>query len=233
MPAAAICRPNSSDVPGEDIDLGTLAAEGVAVAGRLVAASGCRVTFADDLAASTGAADAALRRLLDNIDSHVASRRLDTEVLDPAPYRPVNLPPALRTLNLATEKIANVIWATGYRSAYPWLQVPVLNAFGQLRQRERPNPGCPASTASDCALGSAATPASSTACATTRGRSSPTSPAGPPSGTRIPARCGTPALGPAAHSGPDDDRRSSARLRECERQHCRWLRPGAAGARPR
>jgi putative flavoprotein involved in K+ transport len=128
---------------GEDVDLGTLAAEGVVVAGRVVAASTHRVTLADDLEASTAAADRRLRRLLDSIDSYVARLGLESEVLDPPPYRPVTLPPAPRTLNLAAERIATVIWATGYRSSYPWLHVPVLNAFGQLRQSRgrTPAPG--------------------------------------------------------------------------------------------
>jgi putative flavoprotein involved in K+ transport len=36
-----------------------------------------------------------------------------------------------------------VLWATGYRRAYPWLDVPVLDARGELVHREgvTPAPG--------------------------------------------------------------------------------------------
>ena len=35
------------------------------------------------------------------------------------------------------------MWATGYRRAYPWLRVPVLDGDGELVQREgiTPSPG--------------------------------------------------------------------------------------------
>lgn len=119
--------------PGEDLDLGILAREGVTIAGRLVGVAGHRVEFADDLALSTGAADARLRRLLDAIDSHVGAHGLQSEVLEPTTLRRFELPRGLRNLDL-TSGISTVIWATGYRPHYQWLHVPVLDAAGQVRE---------------------------------------------------------------------------------------------------
>jgi putative flavoprotein involved in K+ transport len=36
------------------------------------------------------------------------------------------------TLDLKAEQIDTVIWATGYRRAYPWLHVPILDARGEI-----------------------------------------------------------------------------------------------------
>ena len=46
-------------------------------------------------------------------------------------------------LDLAAADVSSVVTATGYRRAYPWLQVPVLDAAGEIRQRggRTPVPG--------------------------------------------------------------------------------------------
>ncbi len=33
-----------------------------------------------------------------------------------------------------------VVWATGHRRVYPWLQIPVLDALGEIRQRRGVTP---------------------------------------------------------------------------------------------
>jgi putative flavoprotein involved in K+ transport len=37
------------------------------------------------------------------------------------------------TLDLGKEKVATVVWATGFRPDYSWLHVPVLDSRGRLR----------------------------------------------------------------------------------------------------
>jgi putative flavoprotein involved in K+ transport len=38
-------------------------------------------------------------------------------------------------LTLRTSDIRTIVWATGYRRAYRWLQVPVLDSKGEIRHR--------------------------------------------------------------------------------------------------
>jgi putative flavoprotein involved in K+ transport len=38
----------------------------------------------------------------------------------------------VETINVKDERIETVIWATGFRRAYPWLRVPVFNAHGEI-----------------------------------------------------------------------------------------------------
>ena len=116
-----------------DVDLPALQGRGVTVAGRLIAADGGRVRFADDLPASTAAAQARLRRLLARIDAYAGAAGLAEEILPAAPVAPVRAAGAATELDLAAAGIRTVLWATGYRRAYRWLHVPVLDPAGEIR----------------------------------------------------------------------------------------------------
>jgi putative flavoprotein involved in K+ transport len=106
---------------GEDLGLDRLERNGVTLAGRLRGFDGTRAIFADDLVDNVAAADARLRKLLLRIDEHAAIRDLQVR-------------PGLRTLDLRT--IGAVIWATGYRRAYPWLAIPgVIDDRGEVAHR--------------------------------------------------------------------------------------------------
>jgi putative flavoprotein involved in K+ transport len=128
---------------GDDrIDLAALHARGVVVAGRLIGGTGTRVHFAEDLRSTTAAADERLLRLLDDIDDHIARRGLAAPARRPLP-RTSTLPRGPRTMDLRAAGITTVLWATGYRRDYSWLHVPVLDARGELIQRDgvTPAPG--------------------------------------------------------------------------------------------
>jgi putative flavoprotein involved in K+ transport len=118
----------------ETIDLNSLQAIGVTIAGRVMALSDARVQFSGGLANACALADLKLNRLLDEIDHWIEAMGLGSAA-DPG-WRPeptaVPHDPVL-TLDLFDAGIATVIWATGYRPDYRWLQVPVLTPRGELR----------------------------------------------------------------------------------------------------
>ena len=98
---------------------------------RLVAADGPRLSFADDLPATIGGAQARLERVLRTIDGYLARR--GGEDAGPAdPPAPFTAPAGPAGLDLRRAGISTVIWATGYQPAYPWLRVPVLDRHGQI-----------------------------------------------------------------------------------------------------
>ncbi len=123
-----------------DVDLTALQHAGVQLAGRLTGIDGQRVQFSADLAATTAAAESRMRRVLADIDEHIAATGLTGEVLDreSPPAVAVTAPP--ERLDLRAHAVTSVVWATGHRRAYPWLHVPVLDELGELRQRRGVTP---------------------------------------------------------------------------------------------
>jgi putative flavoprotein involved in K+ transport len=116
---------------GRPVGLDALAAGGVRLAGRLVAADGRRLSFADDLPATIGGAQARMERLLRTVDGYITHR--GGEGTGPAdPPAPFTAPAGPVQLDLRRAGISTVIWATGYKPAYPWLRVPVLDRHGQI-----------------------------------------------------------------------------------------------------
>jgi putative flavoprotein involved in K+ transport len=115
------------------IDLGTLHTIGVRVRGRLLEVDGDGVWFGDDLAATTAAADVKLAALLERIDEFIARSATLADPRPPfAPTWPLGVADSAGRLRLDREGIGTVVWATGYRRAYPWLRVPVLDAYGEI-----------------------------------------------------------------------------------------------------
>jgi putative flavoprotein involved in K+ transport len=129
--------------PDRNLDLATLQRLGVGLTGRLTDIDGHHARLAPDLAGTVARADARLRRVLDEIDSHIDATGLTAEVLDPEPPSPVTVDDSPERLDLAARGITSVIWATGHRRSYPWLHVPVLDERGEIRQHRgvTPNPG--------------------------------------------------------------------------------------------
>ena len=118
------------------LDLGSLAARGVRLAGRLIGASGSTVRFDDGLGERLAGADEKLFALLERVDRYAAAHGLDDRL--PAPSRPrsVTLPDSgPEELNLAAAGIRSVLWATGFRRTYPWLPAEALDERGEIRQR--------------------------------------------------------------------------------------------------
>jgi len=128
-------RPRSLTVTGanggEQLDLAVLDRLGVTLTGRLERFDGRVARFADDLAANVGDAERRLQRVLDRIDAH------DPEwPHEPDRPAPVSLADAPTAVDLADEGVETVIWATGYRRRYPWLDVDVLDESGEIEQRD-------------------------------------------------------------------------------------------------
>jgi putative flavoprotein involved in K+ transport len=114
------------------IDLATLWKHGVRLVGRVRDAAGHTVSLADDLIETTAAADIKMADVLSRVDRFIALTGVPARA--PGRFRPT-WPlgtAAPEHLDLQAEGIDTVIWATGYRRAYPWLDVPVLDARGEI-----------------------------------------------------------------------------------------------------
>jgi putative flavoprotein involved in K+ transport len=118
---------------GRRVDLGVLQEAGVALTGRLSAVHGTAAEFADDLADTMSAAQARLDRVLGEINLYAATLPVQEAPPDPPPI--LSVPASPSVVDLRRAGVTGVVWATGYRPWYPWLQVPVLDLDGQIRHR--------------------------------------------------------------------------------------------------
>jgi len=115
------------------IDLNSLRKTGVELVGRLVGLNDGKAHFSGSLANFCALADLKMNRLLASIDEWVRSNGFDDRFPAPQRYQPTTVDPQTRlSLNLS-DGISTVIWATGYRADYSWLDVPVLDRKGRIR----------------------------------------------------------------------------------------------------
>jgi len=116
------------------LDLNALASIGVELIGRWAAVRDGRALFSGGLRNVFSLADLKMRRLLDTFDEWARTNGRDAEVGPPERFPPTGVPTSTRLhLDLGSGEIRTIVWATGFRPDYGWLDVPVLDAKGQLR----------------------------------------------------------------------------------------------------
>lgn len=114
------------------LDLNALTALGVRPVGRLVNLRRGKAQFSGSLRNVCTLADLKMNRLLNGIDEWAEEHGIDGEPPDRLPRTVVPHAPSLG-FDLAKEGIRSILWATGYRPDYSWLDVPVLDRKGRLR----------------------------------------------------------------------------------------------------
>ncbi len=116
------------------LDLNALASMGVELVGRSAAARDGQALFSGGLRNVLALADLKLERLLDTFDEWARLHGRDSEVGPPERCQPTRVPESSRLqIDLRRGEIRSIVWATGYRPDYRWLDVPVLDAKGQLQ----------------------------------------------------------------------------------------------------
>ena len=131
-------RPNphaSGKRGGHSLNLRRFAGDGITLLGRLAGAEGATLAFAPDVNERVAAADRFSRDVMREVDDYIAANGIDA----PAPNAdntddggPGDGPPLseIRSLDLAAEGIATILWATGYRCDFDWIDLPVTDSRG-------------------------------------------------------------------------------------------------------
>ena len=114
------------------IDLAILQDAGVELVGRLAAIRDGEALFSGGLRNALALADLKLARLLDSFDEWARDAGLDPAQGERPDAVPAPAAPRLR-VDLRSGEFETVIWATGYRPDYSWLELPVLDRRGFLR----------------------------------------------------------------------------------------------------
>jgi putative flavoprotein involved in K+ transport len=116
------------------LDLNALTAHGVQLVGRLAGVSDGKAQFSGSLNNYCASADLKMDRLLDRIDEWVEERGFDGLVDPPRRFEPTRTQATPRLgLDLTSGEIKTVLWATGFRPDWSWLDVPVFDRKGRIR----------------------------------------------------------------------------------------------------
>jgi putative flavoprotein involved in K+ transport len=116
------------------LDLNALTRIGVKLVGRLAGIDQGKAQFSGSLRNLCALADLKMNRLLATIDQWASENGYDGQVPPPQRFEPtaVDASPPL-AIDLTKGEIRTIIWATGFRPDYAWLEVPVLDRKGRVR----------------------------------------------------------------------------------------------------
>jgi putative flavoprotein involved in K+ transport len=116
------------------LDLNELMSMGVELVGRWATVRDGVALFSGGLRNVCALSDLKLERLLDLFDEWAGVDGIDADVGAVERYAPTQVPSSPRLqLDLRGGEIRTILWATGYRPDYQWLDVPVLDRKGRLR----------------------------------------------------------------------------------------------------
>ncbi len=125
------CNPHVA--AGRDINLRQLEKDGVVLLGRVQAIEENNVTFAPNLTESLNKADqfaAEIKRRIDRYVQMTGMQVPEADDLEETKWEEWHERPLIRVLDMKMQGITNVIWATGYKLDYNWIQVPVFDETG-------------------------------------------------------------------------------------------------------
>jgi putative flavoprotein involved in K+ transport len=116
---------------GRDLDLRAFALEGMGLHGQLNAIEDGVASFADDVRRRLDDADATYNRINASIDRWIESNGTET-AQGPSVYEPVWQPPdgPPAPLDLAAAGVSSIVWCTGFKPDWSWIDVPFLDDTG-------------------------------------------------------------------------------------------------------
>lgn len=113
------------------LDINALTATGVELVGRSAAVRDGEMLFSGGLRAVISLADLKMDRLLGTFDEWASGT--DPDVKPPERFEPTRVPERTRLrLDLRGGEVRTIVWATGFRPDYTWLDVPVVDEKGHL-----------------------------------------------------------------------------------------------------
>src|SRR6185436_2876126 len=124
-----------------DLSLRTLRDAGAVLTGRFLEGDGTTVRFADDLPQNAARADEFALRFMARVYEYILDAGIDAP---PAPpFQPFGGVETATELDLEEERISNVIWSTGFRLDFSWidLDLNVRDGYPEQTQGVSRHPG--------------------------------------------------------------------------------------------
>ncbi|MCP4318067.1 MAG: NAD(P)-binding domain-containing protein [Hyphomicrobiales bacterium] len=116
-----------------NLDMNALTQMGIDIVGRIAGMRDGKALFSGSLGNVCALADLKMNRLLDTIDEWITENGLTGEVGPAERFDDTKLPEKPRLeLDLKASGVKTVLWATGFRPDYSWLEVPVLDRKGRM-----------------------------------------------------------------------------------------------------
>ena len=120
---------------GRTIGLHRLRRDGVELFGRLTAADGKKMRFADDLRHNMENADRFARKFQEGVDAFVERNGIDAPLptddeLDGEPPDDDWSVPHRPSIDLGDEQVTTIVWATGFSYDFSWIDLPVRDGMG-------------------------------------------------------------------------------------------------------
>lgn len=117
----------------ETLDLNVVQRHGVEVCGRLAGVRGRRLLFSGSLHNVCTLADLKMNRMLDTFDAWATAQGRDGEVGPAERFAPTRVAAAPRLDAELGSEIRSIVWATGCRPDFGWLDLPVFDRRSELR----------------------------------------------------------------------------------------------------
>lgn len=120
---------------GRTIGLHRLRRDGVELFGRLTVADGKTMQFADDLRRNMENADGIARKFQEGVDTFVERNGIDAplptedELVGDPPDEPWSVP-YRSSIDLGSENVTTIVWATGFSFDFSWIDFPVRDEIG-------------------------------------------------------------------------------------------------------
>jgi putative flavoprotein involved in K+ transport len=134
------CNPHvSGNYGGHDINLRQFARQGMILLGHVQAVQGKQIILAPDLEENLARADAFAAQITQGIDEYITKTGMEVEANRTTAEAPSNgstSTKAILTLDLQSAGINTIIWASGYKLDFGWVQPPVFDQAGSpIHQR--------------------------------------------------------------------------------------------------
>lgn len=136
-PAARMgCNPPvSGNDGGHDCNPRWLAGRGATVVGRLEGVDGQVARFGPGVEESLAFGDEFVDELTAGIDGYLAEKGIEAPPPEASERGPSPIADTLE-LDLREHRVSTILWATGYRPAYGWIDLDVTDEYGWPAQRQ-------------------------------------------------------------------------------------------------
>jgi putative flavoprotein involved in K+ transport len=128
------CSPQLSGAQGgHDINLRQFFREGIMLLGHLQTVQGKQMILAPDLEENLAKADSFAAQITQEIDAYITKTGMKVEAnstIGEVPFNDATSTKPILALDLQSAGITSIIWATGYKHDFCWVQVPVIDQTG-------------------------------------------------------------------------------------------------------